>query len=189
MRKLIYYIASTLDGYIAGPEGQYDFFFTMTDHRPYLLEEFPETFPAPARAHFGISAANRRFDTLVMGRGTYEPGLKVGLTNPYQQLRQMVFSTSLSPDTDPSVEFVSSDPLKKVQERKQEEGMDIWLCGGGKLAQQLLPEIDELILKLSPIVVGNGIPLFSGQFQVKQFRLVSSKTFESGVIILQYHKL
>ncbi|GHO56390.1 hypothetical protein KSB_48650 [Ktedonobacter robiniae] len=83
MRKLIYYIASTLDGYIAGPEGQYDFFFTMTDHLPYLLGEFPETFPAPDRAHFGISAANRHFDTVVMGRGTYEPGLKVGLTSPY----------------------------------------------------------------------------------------------------------
>ncbi|GHO47785.1 dihydrofolate reductase family protein [Ktedonospora formicarum] len=192
MRKLVYYVASTLDGYIAGPAGQYDFFPAAdraTDLFPYLFEEFPETLPAPARAHFEISAANKHFDTVVMGRGTYEPGLKAGLTSPYPQLRQIVISSSLSAEIDPSVEFISSDPLKKVQELKQEEGMDIWLCGGGKLAQQLLPEIDELILKLNPIVIGNGIPLFSGQFQVKKFRLVSSKTFESGVMIFQYHKL
>lgn len=189
MKKLVYYVASTLDGYIAGPAGQYDFLTATTDHFPYLFEEFPETIPAPARAHFKISAANKHFDTVIMGRGTYEPGLKEGLTNPYPQLRQIVFSKSLSPDTDPSVEFVSSDPLKKVQELKQEKGMDIWLGGGGKLAQQLLPEIDELILKLTPVVIGEGIPLFSGHFQVKPFRLVSSKTFENGVMILQYSKL
>ncbi|GHO56389.1 hypothetical protein KSB_48640 [Ktedonobacter robiniae] len=66
--------------------------------------------------------------------------------------------------------------------------MDIWLCGGGKLAQQLLSEIDKLIIKLNPVVIGNGISLFSGPFQVQQFRLASTKPFESGVMILQYDK-
>nr|BBH87407.1 deaminase [Thermosporothrix sp. COM3] len=185
MKKLVYYIVSTLDGFIAGPDHQFDF-FTANDHFPYLIEEFPETFPVQARAPLGITAPNKHFDTVLMGRGTYTPGLNIGITSPYPQLRQVVFSSSIAPETEPTIEFASGDALKRVRELKQEEGLDIWLCGGGNLAYQLLPEIDELIVKLNPLVVGQGIPLFAGPFQLQQFQLVSTKTFASGVLILHY---
>ncbi|MFE9631865.1 hypothetical protein [Streptomyces sp. NPDC006463] len=84
MRKLIYYIAATLDGYIAGPDDQYDFFPFGGEESAAILADFPETMPTPAREPLGIAdRAARRFDTVIMGSATYAPGLKLGWTSPY----------------------------------------------------------------------------------------------------------
>lgn len=187
MRKLTYYVASTLDGFIAAPDGSFDF-FPMGDHYATLIAEYPETFPVQARQALGITAENKHFDTVLMGRGTYEPALKIGITSPYPHLRQFVFSRSIPASLDPAVELISSSPLKRVQELKRENGKGIWLCGGGQLAQELLPEIDELIIKLNPVIIRSGIPLFAGDFQPLQFKLVSSQAYESGVVIIKYLK-
>jgi dihydrofolate reductase len=189
MRKLTYYIAASLDGFIAGPEGQFDFFGFEGDFAAFVLAEFPETLPGPARGPLGIGeAANQRFDTVVMGRGTYEPGLAAGLTSPYPQLRQYVFSRSLT-GTDPAVEVVAGDPVEVVRKLKAEDGLGIWLCGGGQLAGQLRDEIDELIVKINPLVLGAGIPLFAGEFAVDQLRLVESRTFATGTIMATYERV
>ncbi|MGW7271788.1 dihydrofolate reductase family protein [Streptomyces sp. NPDC054864] len=81
-----------------------------------------------------------------MGLGTYRPALDNGITSPYAHLRQYVASSTLEPDTDPAVTVVPSDPLALVCELKGEVGavLDVWLCGGGRLAGTLMPEIDEL---------------------------------------------
>ncbi len=187
MRKLTYYIAATIDGFIAGPDGQFDFFPFEGDIAETILTEYPETLPVQARGPLGIAdTPNQRFDTVLMGRATYEPGLGIGVTSPYPQLRQYVFSTTLT-SSDPEVEIVSSGPVEFVRMLKQQDGMGIWLCGGAGLAGALLPEIDELVIKRNPIAIGSGIPLFHGAaFAPTFFTLAENRTFRTGAAIQTY---
>ncbi|MCG6494948.1 dihydrofolate reductase family protein [Kitasatospora sp. A2-31] len=191
MRKLSYFIGSTIDGFIAAPDGGFDFFFPHVtgEYASYLTTEYPDTVFAPARAGLGIGdAPNKHYDTVLMGRATYEPGLAVGATSPYAHLRQIVFSRSIAESPDPAVEVTAEDPLSVVRRLKREDGLGIWLCGGASLAGQLLPEIDELVVKLYPVVAGSGIPLFSADFAARNFELVESRTFDQGSVLLTYRK-
>lgn len=88
----------------------------------------PETVPTDLRKAAGITEPNKEFDTVLMGRVTYEQARNAVIPNPYAHLRQYVFSRTLAKST--SVEVVASDPLSKVRELKQEPGKGIWLCGG-----------------------------------------------------------
>lgn len=184
MRNLTYFIATSLDGFIADPKGGFDGFLFEGEHMTALFEEYPDALPAQAREAMGIDAPNKTFDTVVMGRATYQvPG---GLPSPYPHLRQYVVSSRLS-TAPPDVEVVG-DPLTKVRELKEESGLGIWLCGGGRLAATLLPEIDELVLKIHPIVLGKGIPLFAGEFPAARFAKASTRTFDTGVVFTSYTK-
>ncbi|MGK5742091.1 dihydrofolate reductase family protein [Micromonospora sp. URMC 103] len=188
MRKLVYYVASTLDGFIAAPDGSFDFFPLMPepDVLAHMVATYPQTFPTFAHAQVGIDRPEGRFDAVVMGRGTYEPGLAVGVTSPYAHLRQYVFSRTLPPAAEPEVEIVPDDPVTFVRALKRQDGKDIWLAGGGQLAGHLLPEVDELIVKLNPIVAGSGIPLVTRDFDPRRFTLVEARPFDSGLVILRY---
>ncbi|MGI5242077.1 dihydrofolate reductase family protein [Dactylosporangium sp. CA-139066] len=187
MRSLTYYIGTTIDGFIAGPGGEFDFLPLAEDVLAYIGEEYPETLPTHARGHFGLAdAPNRRFDTVVMGRGTYEPGLAIGATSPYRHLRQYVVSGTIAEIADPEVALVPDDPVGLVRRLKKEDGLGIWLCGGGQLAGALLPEIDELVIKQYPIVAGAGIPMLAGAFRPTPFTLTGSRTFASGAAVLTY---
>ncbi|QKW17421.1 dihydrofolate reductase family protein [Verrucosispora sp. NA02020] len=92
----------------------------------------------------------------------------------------------MPPSDDPAVEIVSGDPVAFVRDLKQRSGGDIWLCGGGQLAGQLLPEVDELVVKVNPIVVGSGIPLADRSFDLQHFSLVDATPIGAGVIMLHY---
>lgn len=184
MRNLTYFIATSLDGFIADPTGGYGDFLFEGDHMTAVFEEYPDTVPSQARHALGIDAPNKDFDTVLMGRATYQvPG---GPPSPYRHLRQYVVSSRLS-TTPPDVQVVS-DPLATVRALKAEPGLGIWLCGGGRLAAALLPEIDELILKVHPIVLGKGIPLFAGDFPTARFAKASTRTFDTGVVFTTYAK-
>ncbi len=186
MRNLVYLVAVTLDGFIAAPDGQYDFMGFEGDSAAAILADWPETMPTHIRGPLGLEgAANRRFDTVVMGRGTYEPALAAGITSPYRHMEQFVFTRTLG-DLDPTVTFVGADtdPVTFIQDLKRRDGADIWLCGGGKLAAQLVDEIDELILKVQPLVIGAGVPLFDGPFRPTPFRRTDTRTFDTGVSIV-----
>lgn len=191
MRKLTYFDATTIDGFIAAPNGDFDFFLQHVtgDFLPYLVNEWPETLSTPGRTALGIGEVpNSRFDTVLMGRGTYEVGLPDGLTSPYPHLRQIVLSRSMTQSPDPAVEVVAEDPLALVRGLKREDGLDIWLCGGADLAGQLLPEIDELVVKQYPIVSGSGMPLFRADFAPHHLRLADHRVFEGGNLVLTYTK-
>ncbi|MCN9244646.1 dihydrofolate reductase family protein [Streptomyces sp. RY43-2] len=189
MRKLVYYVAVTLDGRIAGPSGEYDFFPGGGEQQTaayfaWMNALYPETVPTAYRAAAGLTdSPNRRFDTIIQGLGSYRAALDVGITSPYAHLRQYVVSSTLEPDIDPAVTVVPSDPLAVVRELKREEGsgLDIWLCGGGKLAGTLLPEIDELLIKSYPVVAGAGVPAFDGAFDPTVFDVAERTAFPSGV--------
>ncbi|TQM82622.1 dihydrofolate reductase [Saccharothrix saharensis] len=185
MRTLTYFIATSLDGFIADPKGGFGDFLFEGDHMTALFEEYPDTLPAQAREAMGIDAPNKTFDTILMGRATYQvPG---GLPSPYPHLRQYVVSTRLT-TTPPDVEVIAESPLARVRELKEEPGLGIWLCGGGRLAATLLPEIDELVLKIHPIVLGKGIPLFAGDTPTTHFAKATTRTFDTGVIFATYTK-
>ncbi|MFE9958566.1 dihydrofolate reductase family protein [Micromonospora sp. NPDC005299] len=187
MRKLVYYVASTLDGFIAAPDGSYDFFPLEPDVAAHLTAEWPQTFPTFAHAQLGIASPPAgRFDAVLMGRATYDPALKLGVASPYAHLKQYVFSRSLPPSDDPQVEIVAGDPVAFVRELKEQPGSDIWLCGGGQLAGQLLDEVDELVVKLNPVVAGSGIPLADRGFTPTRFTLAGARSFDTGVVVLRY---
>ncbi|AYF77231.1 dihydrofolate reductase [Nocardia yunnanensis] len=181
MRKLVYYVAVSLDGYIAGPQGEFDFFPMCADMMAWIGEHYPESVPAHVREPLGLplDTPNKQWDTVLMGRGTYEPALAQGV-DPYPHLKQYVFSTTLAPADHPRVEVVNSDPVALVRELKRQEGMDIWLCGGGKLAGSLLGEIDRLIVKSYPVIAGGGVPAFAGNFQPTRFTVTERRQFDTG---------
>lgn len=187
MRALTYYVAVSIDGFVAGPEGQFDAFGFPEDLAAWIVEEHPETLPAPARAALGI--ADRppvRFDTVVMGRRTFDPALAAGMTSAYPHLRQVVVSRSLPADQ-PEVEVVAGDAAAVVRKLKATDGLGIWLCGGGDLAGQLRDEIDELVLKRNPLLLGSGVPLFGPRgYAPEHLRLVEARRFASGVVVEHY---
>jgi dihydrofolate reductase len=186
MRRLTYFVASTLDGFIAGPDGSWDFFPIEGEHQADIAARYPESIPTHVRSAIGIDPENSSLDAVVMGRMTYQPALDIGVTSPYAHLRQYVVSRTLGASEDPAVEIVSDDPLGRIQKLKIEPGKGIWLCGGGNLAYQLLDEIDELVLKLYPIVIGSGIPLFAGDFGPHFFTLADRTVYGNGVALLTY---
>ncbi|WP_106402244.1 dihydrofolate reductase family protein [Actinocorallia populi] len=195
MRKLVYYVGASIDGFIAGPGGEVDFYpqgegQEAADYSAWMNEQHPEFVPTHIRAAVGLeNAPNKRCDTLVMGLGTYRPALDIGITSPYAHLRQYVVSTSLGEIADPSVELVDGDPLSLVRDLKKEDGLDIWLCGGGRLAGSLLPEVDELIIKSYPVVAGTGIPLFSTGFSPAYFTPTRRRPFDNGVLVTWYSRV
>ncbi|MFB8274310.1 dihydrofolate reductase family protein [Nocardia colli] len=192
MRKLTYYVASTIDGYIATEEGSVDFFPVGGDHGPAITAQYPETLPTKVRESMGIDKRNRYFDTVLMGRKTHDFGVRTGTSSPYAHLKQYVVSTTLPENPDPDVELIASDPLAKVRELKRDNGLGIWLCGGGELAQELLPEIDQIFLKLYPVLLGRGKSLFGSGPRLPdaaKFRVITSRVFEDGVAFMKYSRI
>ena len=172
MRELTYYVAVSQDGFIAGPDGEIDTMEPEPEMMAHIIEHYPETLPTPARAHLGIDGPGDRFDAVVMGRATYQLGLDQGLTSPYAHLDQVVFSSTIASDIDPAVRVTADDPTAVVEELKRGDGHGIWLCGGGVLAGCLVDQIDELILKRQPLVLGGGRAMIDGPYQPSRFHLV-----------------
>lgn len=192
LRKLTYFVACSLDGFIGDEQGDATAMFRFLDEEylDFLRTEFPETLASHARAHLGLDhLENRRFDTVVQGRGSYELALKEGITSPYAHLRELVASRTLGTSPDPNVEIVADDVVGRVRELKAEQGgLDIYLCGGSRLAGSLLGEIDELVVKSYPIVYGTGMPMFGTGAGITQFALESVRTFGNGVIVRTYRR-
>ena len=171
VRKLQYLVAMTLDGKIAQPDGTFGCFFLVSDeHHADYLESL------------------KSFDTVLMGRSTYDVGLKTGVTDPYPHLTSYVFSKSLAEGPNPRVQIIREDPAGFVQTLKQQPGGPIYLCGGSKLAATLLDAglIDEVVLKLNPLLIGEGIPLFAEVAAPILLELQDMKRYGNSVLLLTY---
>lgn len=190
MRNLVYYVGVTIDGFIAGPNGEVDFYPLGDDMTAAVNAEYPEVVPTHIRPHVGMAVdePNRNWDTVVMGRGTYDPARAAGITSPYAHLKQYVFSNTLEPVDDPNVEIVSGDPVELVRALKTEPGLDIYLCGGGNLAGQLVDEIDQLIIKSYPVIAGSGIPAFAGRFSPGRFTPTRRAEFSNGAQVTWFSR-
>ncbi|MGB3294750.1 MAG: dihydrofolate reductase family protein [Phormidesmis sp.] len=188
MRDLIYYVACSVDGFIAHDDGSHDGFSQDREYLAQIFSVFPETVPTHFRDAMDIQGENKAFDIVLMGRKTYEIGLKEGITSPYSHLKQYLFSSTIAESPDQNVELVSKNAIELVTALKTEAGKDIWLCGGAALATTLFTHhlIDKLILKVNPFLMGSGIPLFSGDISQTALTLVNRKEYSNGVILLQY---
>lgn len=207
MRKLVYYIGVSLDGRIAGPHGEADFFPTGQDHQAveymnWVNTRFPETVPTALRPLVGLTEApNSRFDTVIMGWNTYNIAIQQSTNSPYSHLSQYVATRShaqpsgtgagkdeeaaAGADKGNDVRF-TRDATALVRELKAQDGLDIWLCGGGALAGALLPELDEMVIKCYPVVAGAGPTLVDGLFSPTTFTAEPLRTFGNGVIMTRY---
>ncbi|WP_020109248.1 dihydrofolate reductase family protein [Nocardia sp. 348MFTsu5.1] len=187
MRKLVYYIGITIDGYIAGPADEVDFYPISDDYMQWMMDEFGDALPGHVRAQAGIADAPlSKFDSIVMGRRTYEPALAQDITSPYPHLDQYVVSRELSVD-DPAITVIRDDPAAAVDRLKHEDSdLDIYLAGGGNLAGQLIPQIDLLVVKTYPVVAGSGRPAFDMTFNPTTFTLEDVLTFSGGNLVSTY---
>jgi dihydrofolate reductase len=174
MRELKYYVACTIDGFICREDGSIDCFMREGLKEGEHVTDYLDSF--------------KRFDVVLMGRKTYEVGLKAGVTNPYPTMTSYVFSRTLKESPDKRVTLIRENAVEVVRELKNKPGKDIYLCGGGDLAATLLSEglIDEIILKLNPLLLGSGIPLFSRNIHLTELELTRSKVYGNGVVLLHY---
>ncbi|MGQ4421485.1 dihydrofolate reductase family protein [Streptomyces violaceoruber] len=192
MRKLTYFVACSIDGFIGGPDGDASFMvpFVEEEFFEFLKSEYPETLPTHGRRPLGIDdLPNKRFDTIVQGRASYDLALKEGVTSPYAHLREYVASRTLTESPDPNVEIISTDLVGRVRELKAEDSaFGIYLCGGSAVAGELVDEVDELVVKTYPVVLGTGMPMFGSGFEVSAFVPDSVRTFGNGVVVRTYHR-
>ncbi|MFD6032233.1 MULTISPECIES: dihydrofolate reductase family protein [Cellulosimicrobium] len=189
MRELTYYVAVSLDGYIAGPGGEFDAFLAEGDHMAPIWSRYRGTAPTDLAGAAGLPVADGPFDTVLMGWNTYAVGLPDHhLPNPYRHLRQIVFTrTHEAPEGSEGVLFTGADPVETVRALKREDGRGIWLCGGGALAAVLVDEIDRLALKVNPVMLGAGVPLFGERdYAPVSWRSTGTQTFRSGVTLAEY---
>ncbi|MET9802296.1 dihydrofolate reductase family protein [Streptomyces sp. NPDC006368] len=192
MRKLTYYIACSIDGFIGDPGGDANSFMAFLDEEylAYMNAEYPETIPTEARKALGCDGVpNKRFDTVIQGRGSYQIALDAGLPSPYGHLREIVASRTLTESPHPNVEIVHHDIVGRVRALKAEDGdLGIWLCGGSQIAGELIDEIDELVIKAYPQVYGSGMPMFGSGFAISDFTLDAVRSFGNGVVVRTYHR-
>ena len=168
MRRIIYSVASSLDGYIAGPQGEFDWI--------------------PTDPEFDWDAFANRFDTALMGRKTYELMCvgEAGISLP--DMRIVVFSTTLDAADHPDVTVVSSDATRAVAELREADGKDIWLMGGGMLFRSLLEAdlVDGVEVGVIPILLGEGLPLLATTNCSALLELNETRRFPSGIVLLNY---
>lgn len=165
-RKLMLFIAMSLDGYIAGKDESLDWLFKVEGEGDNGYSKFYDT-----------------VDTVLMGRKTYDWLLKhVDGTFPYEGKECFVFSRSLGTDNS-NVNFVSADIVSFTNLLKEKDGKNIWLVGGGNLLQTFLQEdlVDEIILTLAPTVIGNGIPLFQQSDKEIELSLMNMSQYNQFV--------
>src|SRR5262245_22389651 len=170
MRKLKYHVAASADGFIARQDGSFDCFPAAGDHVDDYLDSL------------------KSYGAVLMGRKTYEVGLKMGVTDPYPYLKSYVFSRTMKESPDTRVEVVAENGSDLVRSLKNQPGKDIYLCGGADLASALFKEglIDEVILKVNPLLLGSGIPLLSDIGRRVDLEFIGSKVYDSGVVLLSY---
>lgn len=167
MRQLVYSVAASLDGFIAGPNGEFDWII----QDPTI--DFGEIFAG--------------FDTLVMGRRTYEAMLREGRSPKEFGMKVFVASATLDPAQHRDVTIVASGLAKTVADLKHKSGKEIWLFGGGALFRSLLDAglVDRVEVSLIPVLLGGGIPLVP-QGRRCQLTFRDSRTFPSGIVSLTY---
>lgn len=173
MRKIVYYVASSLDGFICGPHADISRFVGEGNGVEQYLSDL------------------NLFDTVIMGRATYEFGYKFGLQPgqpAYPHMKHYIFSDTLKfVRSAPNVRVCPID-VEEIRRVQAETGTDIYLCGGGVFAGWLLDHglIDEVRLKLNPIVLGDGVRLFGNSKRAINLDLQSATRFDKGLQIMSY---
>jgi dihydrofolate reductase len=169
MRDVCYFVACSLDGFIATLDDGIDWLFTDDD--------------------YGFSEFYRSVDCVVMGRKTFDVSMSFD-EYPYAGKQAFVFSRRRVESPLPEVRFVEEDPARFVKRLKQEPGGCIWVVGGGAIAAALMQAglIDELVLTIHPITLGQGVPLFEKHGARSGWKLHSARSYHSGLIQATYRR-
>jgi len=168
MRKIILNLAVSLDGFIEGPNGEYDW---CLDDQDYGMTEFLNS-----------------SDAIFIGRKSYEVLMSIDPAM-FGALKMYVFSDSLQPSQNSNTEIINSADFEaRVEEIRNQAGSNIWLFGGASLVSTFIDQglITEFMLSVHPIILGGGKPLFTGSKDRVELILLSSEQFSSGLVQLRY---
>ena len=169
MRKVILSLAVSLDNYIEGPNGEYDWCFTDQD--------------------YGLSDFFKQIDSIFIGRKSYELTQQMGenAMPDFPKLKEYIFSTTLQ-NVKPGAVLIKGNIKEEVERIKKEPGKNIWLFGGASLTSSLLNLglVDELSLAVHPIILGKGKPLFHDIKNRLPLRLTDTKSYSTGLVMLSY---
>jgi dihydrofolate reductase len=170
MRSVVLALGVSLDGYIARPDGTFDFLFMPRD--------------------FSMAAFFASVDTAVMGRKTYDVIKAMGGGQDGSKIKNYVFSRSLPAGEREGFTFVDQSPESLIHSLRQVSGKDIWLMGGGQLARDFLLAdlVDEIHLGIVPVLLGAGLPAFVAGFPQRNFELIENKTFSQGLVSIKYKR-
>jgi len=177
-RKIILYSALSLDGFIARKDGTYDWLHD-TDY-------------AEGKEDYGYDQFLDGIDTILMGFNTYEDITRHADIFPYDRPSNYVFTRKTKVPEDPNVTFINSDIVSFVHDlKRQENGKDIWLVGGGQINSVLSENnlIDELVLTYIPITLGDGIRILHGKEFDRRYHLYDSVIYENGFVQLYLRQI
>jgi len=173
MRKVVLFIATSLDGLIAGPDGDIGWLS--------LVEKAGED--------YGYSAFIDTVDTVVMGRKTYDKVLGFGIPFPHRD--RECFIISRQPRKSEGNLHFAPDPVALVRTLKEKPGKNIFIDGGAQLVQELMRHrlIDVYILSIIPVFLGRGVRLFDGERPGENLRLERVLSFDTGLVQLHYNAI
>ncbi len=169
MRDVTYFVACSLDGFIARLDDSFDWLFADDD--------------------YGYAEFYRSVDCVVMGRKTFDASLRF-VEYPYPGKRAYVFSRRAGESPIAEAEFVGEDPARFVKKLKAQPGGRIWVVGGGAIASALLQAglVDEMVLTIHPITLGQGVPLFERHGVETRWSVHSTRAYQNGLVQVTYRK-
>jgi dihydrofolate reductase len=170
-RKIIFRGATSIEGFIARPDGSVDW-----------LDR-----PSP-KGNYGMNDFYRSIDTCIMGRKTYDFAVSHGMPEVFPGKKNYVFSRTLNKAASPKVTLVSEDVYSFAQSLRAEKGKDIWMIGGAEIVAAFLDcgQLDEFIIHVVPKMIGEGIPLVAPRHRDLSLKLLSSKKWPAGDVELHY---
>ncbi|MEO9965802.1 MAG: dihydrofolate reductase family protein [Reichenbachiella sp.] len=175
MRRLKLFIATSIDGFIARKDGSLDW-----------LDDIPN----PDKLDYGYFKFYDSIDTLLMGRKTYNEVLGFGVEWPYPDSKTYVISSGPVDIKTENTFYIQKPLAETVKALMTEPGKDIWVVGGGELISSMLSLdlIDEMLITITPVILGAGIPLFPSQPKETKFDLINTEAFDTGFVNLTYKK-
>lgn len=173
MRNIVYYVATSLDGYISGPDGDISGFVPGGNGVDQYLKDLQD------------------YDTVIMGRNTYELGYKFGMKPgdlAYPHMEHYIYSNTLKFEKRSDALHLRKLDIDSIHQLRKQEGSDIYLCGGGQFAGWLLDnmQITHLKLKLNPFISGKGVKLFGSSNKFCRTELINSQIYDNGMQIITY---